>query len=422
MLDIKYIRENAEQVCQSLAAKNRHINPDELLHLDQKQRSIKQLLEQQLQQKNVLSRQINSLRKANQPIAGCVLQIKNINRKLEAYQSELKKINNALQEIVKTLPNLPDSSVPRGENSSSNRIVRSWGEKSQPDFPLKPHWELGEKLDILDFEKGSQLAGTAFVTFKGWGARLERALINFMLDLHVTEHGYTEISPPLLARRENVFGTGQLPFLEADMYRLERDDLFLIPTAEVPLTNLYRNEILALDQLPLKLTAYTPCFRREAGAYGRENRGLVRIHQFDKVELVQIVEPNTSETAFTELLQHAETVLQLLELPYRVVELCTGELSFAAAKSYDLEVLAPGMGRYLEVSTCSAFTDFQARRTNIRYRPAPGKKLRFVHTLNASGVALPRTMIALLEHYQTDEGTIRVPEVLRKYLGTRRIT
>jgi seryl-tRNA synthetase len=345
-------------------------------------------------------------------------QIHEINQAQLALKPRLKELNQQINALLLTIPNIPHPSVAPSQAAAANLVVKTWGESIETDFPRLPHWELGKELGLFDFEMGAKLAGSFFVNFKGWGARLVRALINFMLDLHVQTHGYIEVAPPLLARRQTLIGTGQLPLLESEMYRIERDDLFLIPTAEVPLTNLHQGEILAVEQLPLRYVAYTPCFRREAGAHGRENRGLIRIHQFDKIELVQFVRPEDSYSTLEELREQAEKVLQLLELPYRVVQLCSGELSFASAKCYDLEVWAPAAGRYLEVSSCCNFEAFQARRANIRFRPGRSEKVKFVHTLNASGVALPRTLIALLENYQTDEKTMIVPHVLRPYLGT----
>jgi seryl-tRNA synthetase len=304
-----------------------------------------------------------------------------------------------------------------GPDPSYNKQIKTWGDLPAFDFPAKPHWDLGAALGVLDFERGSRLSGSNFVTFTNNGALLERALINFMLDLHTQKHGYREVSVPYIVRREMMLGTGQLPKLEEDMYRVEKDDLFLIPTAEVPVTNLFREEMLAEADLPMKYTAYTPCFRREAGSYGADTRGLMRIHQFDKVEMVKFVLPETSYDELETLLADAEEVLQLLKIPYRVLALATGDLGFAAAKCYDIEVYAPGIDKWLEVSSCSNCEDFQARRMNLRFRREGGGKPEFVHTMNGSGLALPRTVIAIMENYQTDEGTIVVPDVLRKYMG-----
>jgi len=418
MLDLKFIRNHPESVRQGALAKNRPIDLDQFLRLDDEKRQLQSHLENGLHQKNQLTRQIHRYKQTGEPFDKLLSDIHSLNQTIKDHQIKIRQLDQQLNDLLLKIPNLPHPSVPAGTTAADNVIIKEWGESIQVDFPLKPHWELGQRLGILDFESGSQLAGPFFINFKGWGAQLERALINFMLDLHIQTHSYLEVSPPYLAKRESLVGTGQLPLMEQEMYRLERDDLFLIPTAEVPLTNLHRDEILSAEQLPLKYVAATPCFRREAGTYGRETRGLIRIHQFDKVELVQIVEPEQAEEALEMLRQEAEQVLQLLELPYRVSLLCAGELSFAAAKSYDLEVWAAAIQRNLEVSTCSHFGDFQARRINLRYRPARGEKLCYVHTLNASGLALPRTMIAILENYQTEEGTVMVPKVLQKYLGT----
>lgn len=418
MLDLKYIREHPQDVRQGAAAKGRPADIDRLLEYDAQKRAILANVEQKKHQKNLLNEQINELRKRGNDFQPLISQSIDLNSQIETLTSELNQLESEIHEILISIPNLPLPSVPTGIDENDNLEIRKWGEIPAPDFEILPHWEIGTRLGIMDFQKGADLAGSFFVNYQGAGARLNRALVNFMLDLHTSGHGYTEISPPYLAQRNALFNTGQIPALESDMYRLERDDLFLIPTAEVPLTNLLKNEIPDESDLPVKYVAATPCFRREAGTHGRENRGLIRTHQFDKVELVQFVEPDKSGEALEELLAHAEQVLKKLELPYRVIELCTVELSFAAAKCYDLEVWAPGLKRYLEVSSCSTFTDFQARRANIRYRPEKSKKPRFVHTLNASGVALPRTVIAILEHYQTDEGTVVVPDVLRKYMGT----
>jgi seryl-tRNA synthetase len=417
MLDLKFIRKHPELVRLGAERKNIQIDLDKLLVLDQNRRELQTRLENHLRQKNDLSQQINFVKENSVTLENLKTESRQLNSLIDSLEKQTKALDQEIYSLLIQIPNLPHSSVPDGRSESENQITKYWGKPVETDFQILPHWEIAEKLGIIDFERSSQLAGAFFVTFVGAGARLERALINFMLDLHVKEHGYTEISPPFLSRRQALFGTGQLPRLENDMYCLERDDLFLIPTAEVPLTNFHQNEIFAAEALPVKYVAYTPCFRREAGTHGRENRGLIRIHQFDKVELVQLVKPEKSYQTLEILCQQAEKVLQLLELPYRVSLLCAGELSFASAKCYDLEVWSPGIGRYLEVSSCCNFEAFQARRINLRYRPDAGKKVEFVHTLNASGLALPRTVAAILENYQTDEGTIIVPPVLRPYTG-----
>lgn len=418
MLDLKFIRKNPEQVRAGMRAKNREIDLDQLLLLDTQLRNLQPQLEQLRARKNEISQKINQLRKTHPKVPSKYIDsVRKINESIQQKQQEISEKREALEAMLLRVPNLPHTAVPSGAAPAHNRILSTFGEIAETDFPLKPHWEIAEHLGMIDFNEGSRMAGSFFINFKGLAAKLNRALINFMLDLHGRD-GYLEISPPYLARREMLQNTGQLPWLENDMYHLERDDLFLIPTGEIPLTNLHQHEILDAASLPLKYMASTPCFRREAGTHGRENRGLIRIHQFDKVELVQLVAPEKSGEALESLRHQAEKVLQKLALPYRVVELCAGELSFASARCYDLEVWAPGTGRYLEVSSCCNFEAFQARRANIRFRRADGRKPEFVHTLNASGVALPRTVVAILENYQTDEGTVLVPKVLQPYLGT----
>jgi seryl-tRNA synthetase len=343
--------------------------------------------------------------------------MKEVGERIKALDDELKQVEEQLYQLQIRIPNLPHESVPVGKSAEDNVVVATRGEIPAFEFAPKTHWELNDQLKLIDFAGGAKVAGTFFVNFKGKGAKLARGLINFMLDLHIEKHGYTEVMPPIVVNRQAMFGTGQIPKLEEDMYRVEADDLFLIPTAEVPVTNLLANETLRGEDLPIYYTAYTPCFRREAGAYGKDTKGLMRLHQFDKVEMVKFTKPETSYEEHEKLLHNAEEVLQLLGLPYRVLLLCSGDMSFAAAKCYDLEVWAPGVKKWLEVSSCSNFEDFQARRANIRYRPEGGGKLEYVHTLNASGLALPRTIIAIMENYQTDEGTVIVPEALRKYVG-----
>ncbi|HFE52123.1 MAG TPA: serine--tRNA ligase [Bacteroidetes bacterium] len=417
MLDLKFIRENPDLVRWAIRSKREKADLDRLLELDEQRRKLLAEVEALKHKRNVVSQEIAAKKKAGEDASDVIREMQGVAERIKALDDQLKAVEKAIYEIQIWIPNVPHSSVPEGADERDNVEVRRWGEIPEMDFEPRPHWEIAERLGLVDFARGSKISGSFFVSFRGAGARLERALINFMIDLHVQKHGYTEIWPPAVVRRETMFGTGQLPKLEEDMYRIEQDDLFLIPTAEVPVTNLHREEVLDGTDLPLKYVAYTPCFRREAGSYGRDTRGLIRIHQFDKVEMVNFVEPETSYDRLEGLVAEAEEVLQLLGLPYRVVELCTGELSFAAAKCYDLEVWAPGVKKYLEVSSCSNFEDFQARRANIRFRPKEGGKTRYVHTLNGSGLALPRTVIAILENYQTDEGTVVVPEVLRDYVG-----
>jgi len=416
MLDLKFIRENVELVRQAIANKGEKVDLDRLLELDGQRRALLAEGEALKAQRNKVSESIAVMKKRGEDASALIREMGQVADRIKELDARLGEIEKAIYEVQIRIPNIPHPSVPVGDESA-NVVIKQWGTIETFDFQPKTHWEIGEALGILDLAGGAKVAGAFFVNFRGLGAKLERALINFMLDLHVQKHGYTEVFPPFLTKRESMFGTGQIPKLEKDMYRVEEDDLFLIPTAEVPVTNLHRDEILDGDDLPIYYTAYTPCFRREAGSYGRDTRGLVRIHQFDKVEMVKFVKPETSYDELESLLANAEEVLQLLNLPYRVKVLATGDLSFAAAKCYDIEVWAAGIGKWLEVSSCSNFEAFQARRANIRFRRSKGAKPEYVHTLNGSGVALPRTVIAILENYQTDEGTVVVPEVLRPYMG-----
>lgn len=416
MLDLHFIREHPDQVQKALRDRGDKTDLDQLLTLDKKRRSIIQEADALKAERNRVSDEIAQWKKAGKDVLDKINAMREVSEKIKALDDSLREIEKEIYSILIRIPNIPHPSVPVGD-ASANRVIREWGEKPSFDFTPKPHWDIGSSLGIIDFDRASLLSGSNFVVFKGSGAKLVRGLINFMLDLHVNKHGYTEVWVPAVVKREMMFGTGQLPKLEEDMYSLEKDDLFLIPTAEVPVTNLHREEILDGDALPIYYTAYTPCFRREAGSYGADTRGLIRVHQFDKVEMVKFVLPETSYEELERLLQNAEEVLQLLEIPYRVVCLATGDLSFSAAKCYDIETWAPGVGRWLEVSSCSNFEDFQARRMNVRFRRKKGEKPEFVHTLNGSGLALPRTLIALLENFQTDEGTVVIPEALRPYVG-----
>ncbi len=416
MLDLKFIRENPEIVRKAINDKGDKADLDRLLALDVKRREIIGAVESARADQNRATQQIAEMKKVRADATALISEMRALGDRIKAFEEELKTAEEAIYQIQIRIPNVPHASVPVGD-PSHNQVVKQWGEPPKTDFKPLPHYEIGEKLGLVDFARASRMSGSSFVSYRGLGAKLERALINFMLDLHIEKHGYTEVSPPFVTKRDAMFGTGQLPKLEEDMYHIPGDDLFLIPTAEVPVTNLHREEILEGSDLPLRYTAYTPCFRREAGTYGKETRGMVRIHQFDKVEMVKFTTPESSYDELEKLLINAEEVLQLLELPYRVLALATGDLSFAAAKCYDIEVWAQGMEKWLEVSSCSNFADFQARRANIRFRPFKGAKPEFVHTLNGSGLALPRTVIAILENYQTDEGTIVVPRVLRPYMG-----
>lgn len=416
MLDLKFIRENPDKVREAIKNKKEKLDLDIILNLDERRRKILLEAESLKQKRNEYSKIIAQMKKEGKNKDKEIAQMKTVSDRITVLDQNLREVEQQLEQWLLRVPNIPHSSVPVGQDESVNKLVKEWGEIKKFDFKLLPHWELGQILGILDFHRASKISGSGFILFTGKGALLERALINFMLDLHTQKHGYKEIFPPFLVNRDSMTGTGQLPKLEEDMYLLKNDDYFLIPTAEVPVTNLHRDEVLKAEDLPIYYSAYTACFRREAGAYGKETKGMIRVHQFDKVELVKIVEPQKSYEELEKLLQNAEEVLQLLSLPYRVRLLCTGDLSFAAAKCYDIEVWAPGMEKYLEVSSNSNFEDFQARRMSIKYKPTPNSKPEFVHTLNGSGVALPRTVIGILENYQTAKGTVVIPDVLRPYM------
>lgn len=416
MLDLKFIRENAETVRQALKAKLITADLDQLLKLDKRRRVLLQEVEEQKKIRNQANDQIGLKKKRGESVQELVASISVVSQKIDKIDKIVGDIDNSIYSIHIQIPNIPHNSVPVSKDSTRNRVVREWGEKRRFDFEPLEHLELGRRLGWLSFERGALVTGSAFPVFQGPGARLERALINFMLDLHTKEHGYEEVSVPHIVNRQSMFGTGQLPRLEGDMYALKDDDYFLIPTAEVPVTNLCRDEVLEEKSLPRKLVAYTPCYRREAGSYGKETKGLSRVHQFDKVELVKFVKPEGSLEELESLVKEAEAVLQLLEIPYRVVLLSTADLSFAGMKGYDLEAWSSVSGRWYEVSSCTLFGDFQARRMNIRYRPAPGRKSEYVHTLNGSGVALARTVLCLLENFQTASGGVEFPKALRPYL------
>ncbi|MBC8526194.1 MAG: serine--tRNA ligase [Candidatus Cloacimonetes bacterium] len=417
MLDIKFIRKNKELVKKCITAKNEKADIDKFLKIDKKLKELKFQFEEKRKLQNSVSKQIAEYKKNRKNADKEIEEMKKIAGEIKDINAEINKISEEFHRIYLTIPNIFDDSVPIGKSDEDNVVIKEWGKKQLSNFEPLNHIELSEKLQLIDFKRAVKIAGSGFVCYTDRGANLERALINFMLDFHQKNHGYQEIFPPFLANRKTMTGTGQLPKLEEDMYIVEQDDFFLIPTAEVPVTNFHQDEILDEDELPIKYVAYTPCFRREAGSYGKETKGLQRIHQFNKVELVQFVKPENSENALHEILRSAEAVLQALKLPYRVRLLCSGDLSFAAYKCYDIEVWAGGVGKYLEVSSCSNYIDFQARRANIRYRSKKDGKVHFVHTLNGSGVATPRTMIAILENYQNSSGEIIVPEPLRKYLG-----
>ena len=417
MLDINFIRNNPDKVKQAIA--NKHENAasiDQLLEVDTQRRSMIHACEQLKSKRNEKSKEVSELKKKGQDASKIIEETKKIGDDIKSSEEKLKELDTQIINLMLRIPNIPAADVPIGKDEKDNVVVKSWGQRKTFDFTPLPHWELGSILNILDTERASKISGSGFILLKGLGARLERALFSFMLDVHTRDHGYTELFPPFLVTRTTMTGTGQLPKLEEDMYRTAADDLFLVPTAEVPVTNIHRDEILSYKDLPICYTAYTPCFRREAGSYGKDTRGIIRVHQFNKVELVKLVKPETSYHELESLLGNAERILQLLGLEYRVAKLSTGDMSFAAAKCYDIEVWAPGVNKFLEVSSCSNFEDFQARRINIRFRDEDGK-LRFVHTLNGSGLALPRTVIALLETYQQKDGSIVIPDILQPYMG-----
>ena len=423
MLDLKFIRENADVVKRSIKNRNNKCDIDRLLTLDNDRRALLREVETLKNERNTVSKAIGGMKKRGEDIFAKTEYMKSVNQRIREFDDNLEKVNNELSQLLSFVPNIPHSSVPVGPDARANKMIKEWGKPNKNLNKFKPlaHWDIAENLNLIDFKRAGKLAGSGFALYKGLGARLERALINFMLDLHIKKHGYTEIFPPFLVNRKCMTGTGQLPKLEDDMYLIEKEDLFLNPTAEVPITNIYREEIIPEKDLPINYTAYTPCFRREAGSYGKDTRGIQRIHQFNKVEMVKFVIPETSYDELENLLKNAEEVLQLLKLPYRVVELATGDLSFAAAKCYDIEVWAPGQKAWLECSSCSNFEDFQARRSGIRYKTKAGK-VRYIHTLNGSGVALPRTYICVLENYQQKDGSVIVPKVLRPYMdGLKKI-
>ncbi len=422
MLDIKFIRENIELVKQSLIERNIKLDIEALIQIDNARRKALTGLEDLRSLKNKANNEITALLKEKKDAKEKISSMKEIAQRIDAFEAEVRAHETQVNAFLLTIPNIPHLSIPRGD-ASQKSIVREWGNKPPLDFKPLTHVELAQRLDIIDFPRATKITGSNFVLFKGWGARLERALLNFMLDFHTHKHGYTEICPPYLVNRASMTGTGQLPKLEDDMYKLRDEDLFLIPTAEVPITNIFRDDVLQEEQLPIYYTGYTACFRREAGSYGKDTKGLMRVHQFDKVEMVKFVRPEDSYAELEKLLGNAEAILQALGLPYRVVMLPTGDISFAASKCYDLEAYAAGADTWLEVSSCSNFEAFQARRANIRFRRKDTKKVEFVHTLNGSGVALARTVIAIMENYQQKDGSILIPQVLRPYLDEReRIT
>jgi len=421
MLEIKYVRQNLSEVYNSLKKRGDMSALDAFQGIEAVRRAILGELEDLRHQRNVVSGDIAELKRKGEDAEGLVVQMRDVSGRIKVLEKNLTEHEEKISEILIRLPNIPHASVPVGKNETDNPVVRRVGEPTSFDFEPKAHWTLGEDLKILDFERAAKIAGARFPLYFGAGARMERALINFMLELHTTEHGYTEVLPPFIVNRKTMTGTGQLPKFAEDLFKLENWDYFLIPTAEVPVTNIFQDEILDEDRLPIYFVAYTPCFRSEAGSYGKDTRGLIRQHQFNKVELVKFVTPETSYDELERLLNNAETVLQKLGLPYRVVSLCTGDLGFSAAKTYDIEVWMPAQNTYREISSCSNFEGFQAWRAGIRFRRKGKKGTEPVHTLNGSGLAVGRTLAAILENYQQADGTVIIPEALRPYMGGQEI-
>ena len=425
MLDLKQIRDEPDLVRARLRVRGRGeymTAVDQLLELDERRRSLISEVDNLRARRNEVSPQVGRLKQTGQheQAEPLILEMRELGERMSGLEGQRDEVENRVRDLLLNIPNLPEEQVPAG-GEEANEVVREWGEVREYDFAPLPHWDLGERLGIIDLPRGTKIAGSGFPLYVGMGARLERALINLMLDMHTTEHGYTEVSPPFLVNEAAALGTGHLPKFADDMYHVGGDNLYLIPTAEVPVTNIHAGELLDDADVPKRYVAYTPCFRREAGSHGKDTRGLLRLHQFDKVELMRFERPDASRAALDELTAQAEAVLQRLGLRYRVLLLAGGDLGFANAQTYDLEVWAPGVGRWLEVSSCSLYNDYQARRANVRFRPGPGMKPEFVHTLNGSAMGMPRTLIALLETYQQADGRIRLPQAVAEYLGTDRI-
>ncbi len=418
MLDIRFIRENTEAFARAIENRGYEIPIDELFQLDDERKKMKQDVEELRYKRNVVSEEIGKLKKQKQDAAEMIKQMKEVSDSIKHFDERLRILDKKITDILLTIPNMPHETVPAGNDETANVEIRRWSEPAEMESKPLDHWDIGETLQIMDFERASKIAGARFSMMKGLGAKLERALMNLMLDLN-TEKGYTEVFPPILVSRDSMTGTGQLPKFAHDLFRTVEPEFYLIPTAEVPVTNIHRDEILKEDELPIYYTAYTPCFRREAGSYGKDTRGLIRQHQFNKVELVKFVKPEDSYRELEMLTANAEDILKTLGLPYRVVTLCTGDLGFAASKTYDLEVWLPGQKRYREISSCSNFEDFQARRANIRFKREGRKGTEFVHTLNGSGLAIGRTVVAILENYQQEDGSVVIPEALQPYMGVK---
>ncbi|HLS34749.1 MAG TPA: serine--tRNA ligase [Bacillota bacterium] len=418
MLDLRFLRENYEKVKEKLVGRGEDLTEfEQFPALDEQRRKLITKTEKLKAERNEASKQISVLKREGKDATEAITNMREVAAQIKQYDEELSDVQEKLDHVMLSIPNIPHESVPYGESEDENEVVRIWGEKPSFDFDVQAHWDIAENLDILDFERASKVAGSRFVFYKGLGARLERALINFMMDLHADKHGYEEMIPPYIVNRDAMTGTGQLPKFQEDAFHLEDWDYFLIPTSEVPVTNYYRDEILTAEDLPKKFVAYSANFRSEAGSAGRDTRGLIRQHQFNKVELVRLVKPEDSYEALEQLTNDAEQVLQLLELPYQVLNMCTADLGFTAAKKYDIEVWVPSQNKYREISSCSNFEDFQARRAKIRFRRDKDSRPEFVHTLNGSGVAVGRTVTAIIENYQQEDGSVAIPKVLQPYMG-----
>jgi seryl-tRNA synthetase len=417
MLDIKYLRRNIDFVAARMRERGQETNLEGFIDLDSKRREIIQEVEGLRSERNAVSKQIGRKKQKKEDAADLIARMGEVSSRIKELDESLKQTDEGLQAILMMLPNLPHESVVCGKGAEDNPVVRIWGEKPSFSFTPRPHWEIGESLNILDFTRGAKITGARFTLYRGLGARLERAIINFMLDLHTGEHGYTEVLTPFMVNRESMTGTGQLPKFEEDLFRIDKTDYFLIPTAEVPVTNIHRDEILSEKELPIRYVAYSPCFRAEAGSYGKDTRGLIRQHQFNKVELVKFAKPENSYEELEKLTLNAEEVLKRLKITYRVVCLCTADLGFSSAKTYDIEAWFPGQEAYREISSCSNFGDFQARRASIRFRREESGKVEFVHTLNGSGLAVGRTLVAVLENCQQADGSVLIPDELQPYMG-----
>lgn len=416
MLDIKFIRQNTELVRKKMLERGQEMDMSPFLNLDTRRRDILQEVEKLRNDRNTVSKDIGEKKKKKEDASEQIARMGEVSARIKSLDDELKKVEEELNAMIMVIPNIPHESVEYGTSSEDNPVIRVWGEKPRFSFAPKPHWDIGEDLKILDFERGAKITGARFTLYMGLGAMLERAIINFMLDLHIFDHGYTEVLAPFMVNRESMTATGQLPKFEADLFRVDQVDYFLIPTAEVPVTNIHRDEILSEKDLPIYYVSYSPCFRAEAGSYGKDTRGLIRQHQFNKVEMVKFSRPETSYDELEKLTANAEEVLQRLNIPYRTVSLCTADLGFSSAKTYDVEAWLPGQDAYREISSCSNFEDFQSRRAAIRFRREDTGKLDFVHTLNGSGLAAGRTVVAVLENYQQADGSVVIPEALRPYM------